>query len=75
MQPYVMLRLKSDVRTVVVNGRTLAQHSVFSNLHAVPVSDALQLVEARKAKLLPHLSVDILRRQVEAATPRRPATR
>jgi hypothetical protein len=65
MQPYVLLKLKADTRAYVVRGRRLCHNSRHGNLHSVPIADALRLVEAGVGKLPRHLSLAILRADVE----------
>ncbi len=49
-----------------VGRRLLAHHSAYGNLHAVPLVDALRLVDAGEAKLLDQFRLGRLRAEVEA---------
>ena len=64
MTPYILVRLKTDTPLYFVRGRRLCRHSLHGNLHSLPHADALRLVEAGKAKLLPHCTLHRLREDV-----------
>lgn len=62
---YVLVRLKAAAPVVWAAGRKLRHHGPFGNLHAVPPAVALRLIDGGEAKLLAHMSLPLLRRQVE----------
>jgi hypothetical protein len=64
VQKYVLVRLKDATGSARVGRRSIRHHSQFGNLHSVPLRAALRLVEDGQAKLLPHLSLHVLRAEV-----------
>lgn len=66
IEPYVLVRLKTATRTTRAGGRSLRHEGPYGNLHALPLAEALRLVDGGEAKLLGHMSLRILREQVEA---------
>ena len=69
-QSYILIRLKrSAPRDVFACGRRIRRHGQFGNLHAVEKSAALQLIDSGLGKLLPHMDLARLRREVSEPVP------
>lgn len=63
---YVLVKLRRGAGLVHVDGRTITKHALFGNVHALPLADALRLIDDGRAKLPKHLSIGRLRDEVAA---------